>query len=201
MTPLLETRLGDLVPTTLTIRRGFPTQRGLTDAEVRVMSVAALRSASDPRYFADRGAIADVGLDVAQPGDVLVSIEGGTVGETLVVDEELGDFVPSQQVATLRVLEPTRLDPWYLGAWLSTDSAQEQLRRLTRGSGIQRIPIKDLSSLTVPVPPIAQQQEISERYLAFETAIRLHRAVTACLAELRDLDLVAAFASGSLGRS
>jgi hypothetical protein len=200
MTSLPDTRLGDLAPTTLTIRRGFPTQRALTDAEVRVMSVAALRRASDPRYFADRGAIADVGLDVAQPGDVLVSIEGGTVGETLVVDEDMGDFVPSQQVATLRVLEPTRLDPWYLGAWLSTDSAQEQLRRLTRGSGIQRIPIKDLSSLSVPVPPIAQQHEISKRYLAFEAAIRSHRSVTACLEELRDLDLVAAFASGSRGR-
>jgi restriction endonuclease S subunit len=89
-----------------------------------------------------------------------------------------------------------RLDPWYLGAWLSTDPAQEQLRRLTRGSGIQRIPIKDLSSLAVPLPPIAQQRAISERYLAFEAAIRSHRAVATCLEELRDLDLVTAFASG-----
>ena len=47
----------------------------------------ACATLADPRYFADRDAIADVGLDVAQPGDVLVSIEGGTVGETLVVDE------------------------------------------------------------------------------------------------------------------
>jgi hypothetical protein len=201
MTSVRETRLGEFVPTTVTITRGFPTQRARTDGEVRVMSVAALRNAADPRYFADRDAIADVGLDVARAGDVLVSIEGGTVGESLVVDGELGEFVPSQQVATLRVLEPTRLNPWYLGAWLSTDPAQEQLRRLTRGSAIQRIPIKDLSSLTVPVPPIAQQHQISERYLAFEAAIRSHRAVTACLEELRDLDLVTVFASGSLGRS
>jgi hypothetical protein len=201
MTSVRETRLGEFVPTTVTITRGFPTQRALTDGEVRVMSVAALRNAADPRYFADRDAIADVGLDVARAGDVLVSIEGGTVGESLVVDGELGEFVPSQQIATLRVVDPTRLDPWYLGAWVSTDPAQEQLRRLTRGSGIQRIPIKDLSSLAVPIPPLGQQHEISERYLAFETAIRSHRSVAACLEELRDLDLVTVFASGSLGRS
>ena len=199
MTTARETRLGDFVPATVTITRGFPTQRAMPEGEVRVMSVAALRNATDPRHFADRDAIADVGLDVAETGDVLVSIEGGTVGETLVVDEVLGEFVPSQQVATLRVLEPTRLDPWYLGAWLSTDPGQEQLRRLTRGSGIQRIPIKDLSSLAVPVPPIAQQHEISERYLAYEAAIRSHRAVAECLEELRDLDLVTAFASGLWG--
>jgi len=164
------------------------------------MSVAALRSGIDPRYFADCDPIADAGHDVARPGDVLVSIEGGTVGETLVVDEELGEFVPSQQVATLRVLEPIRLDPWYLGAWLSTDPAQEQLRRLTRGSGIQRIPIKDLSSLVVPIPRIARQREISERYRAFGAAIRSHRALVACLEELREVDLMTVFASGP-GRS
>jgi len=199
MTSVDERRLGDLVGDTVTITKGFPTQRAQTDGDIRVMSVAALRNAAVPRYFAGRDAIADVGLDVARMGDVLVSIEGGTVGETLVVDEELGEFVPSQQVATLRVLEPTQVDPWYLGAWLSTDPAQEQLRRLTRGSAIQRIPIKDLSSLAVPLPPIAHQHEISERYLAFEAAIRSHRAVAKCLEELRDLDLVTAFASGLRG--
>lgn len=195
MTTVGETRLGDFVPTTVTITRGFPTQRALADGKVRVMSVAALRNSTIPRYFADHDTIADAGLDVARPGDVLVSVEGGTVGETLVVDEAFGEFVPSQQVATLRVVEPTQLDPWYLGAWLSTDPVQEQLRRLTRGSGIKRIPVKDISSLTAPIPPIAQQREIGERHLAFEAAIRSHRAVAACLEELRDLDLVTVFAS------
>jgi len=200
MTTNYEARLGDYVPTTVTVTRGFPTQHALTEGEVRVMSVAALRSGIAPRYFADRHPMVDAGHDVAQPGDVLVSIEGGTVGETLVVDEELGEFVPSQQVATLRVLEPIRLDPWYLGAWLSTDPAQEQLRRLTRGSGIQRIPIKDLSSLTVPIPPIARQREIGERYRAFAAAVRSHRALVACLEGLREVDLKTVFASGQ-GRS
>lgn len=45
-----------------------------------------------------------------------------------------------------------RTDPWYLGAWLSTEVGGEQLRRLARGSGIQRIAMKDLSSPTISVP-------------------------------------------------
>jgi restriction endonuclease S subunit len=60
--------------------------------------------------------------------------------------------------------------------------------------GIQRIPIKDLASLIVRVPPLQDQREIGERFRAFETAIQSHRAVTACLEELRDLDLVLTFA-------
>jgi restriction endonuclease S subunit len=157
------------------------------------MSLAALRNQAPPKAFADRDAIADLGLDLAKPGDVLVAVEGGTVGEALVVPGDIDEFVPSQQVVALRVVDTTRLDPWYLGAWLSTEPAREQLR-LARGRGIQRIPIKDLASLSVEIPPLADQREIGRRFLGFENAIRAHRAVTVCLEQLRDLDLVVTFA-------
>src|SRR5207249_1841050 len=109
------------------------------EGEVRVMSVAALRNAAPPKHYAQRIDLTED--DIAQPGDVLVAIEGGTVGETLVVPEGLEEFVPSQQAATLRVRDLAHLDPWYLGAWLTSEPATEQLRRLARGLGIQRIPI------------------------------------------------------------
>ena len=189
MTTFEEIRLGDLVPN-LTITKGFPTQRASPEGDVRVMSVAALRNTALPKHYAERDAISDLGLELAQHGDVLVAIEGGTVGETLVVPDGTDEFVPSQQVATLRVVDTNTIDPWYLGAWLATEPAREQLRRLARGLGIQRIPIKDLATLAVRVPPLQDQREIGERFHAFETAIQSHRAVTACLEELRDLDLV-----------
>lgn len=195
MTASRDMRLGDL-GAVVTLTKGFPTQRALPEGDVRVMSVAALRNAASPKYFAERDAILDLGLELAQPGDVLVAIEGGTVGETWVVPDGVDEFVPSQQAATLRVVDTSKLDPWYLGAWLATESAREQLRRLARGMGIQRIPIKDLVSLIVRVPPRAEQREIGQRFLAFDTAIQSHRAVTICLEELRDLDLVVTFANG-----
>jgi len=196
MTSFEEMRLGDLARI-LMVTKGFPTQRAMPAGDVPVMSVAALRNAASPKYFAEPEAIADLGLQLAQPGDVLVAIEGGTVGETLVVPDGIEPFVPSQQVATLRVVDTTRLDPWYLGAWLATEPAREQLRRLARGAGIQRIPIKEPTSLVLRVPPLADQREIGERFHAFETAVQSHRAVTACLEELRDADLVVTFAEGS----
>lgn len=196
MSALHSVRLGELTPQTVRITRGFPTQHAVEHGDVRVMSVAALRNAAPPKNFADRGDIAE--SDLARPGDVLVAIEGGTVGETLVVPTGLEEFVPSQQAATLRVEDPSRLDPWYLGAWLTSETASQQLRRLARGLGIQRIPIKELSSLIVPVPPLVEQREIGERFQAFESAIRSHRALSACLQELRDLDLVVAFADAGL---
>lgn len=189
-------RLADLGHA-VTIARGFPTHRAVPAGDIRVMSIADLRNQSPPRYFADRADMEDLGIDIGQPGDVLFSIEGGTVGETLMVQEDIADFVPSQQVATLRVIDSALLDPWYLGAWLATGPAREQLERLARGMGIQRIPIKELSALTIKVPSIELQREIGDRFRAFERAIQSHRSVIACLEELRNTDLIVTFADSS----
>jgi len=161
-----------------------------------VLSVAALRNDTPPKLFATLEDLQDLQLEMARPNDVLISIEGGTVGETLVLPQTIDRFVPSQQVATLRVLDTAELDPWYLGAWLASEPGREQIRRLARGSGIQRIAINDLASLVIKIPPFADQREIGQRYSAFEDAIQAHRAVTRCLQELRDADLVVMFAGG-----
>lgn len=194
MTTFEELRLADLVPDHVKVMRGFPTQRGVTEGDLPVMSIAALRSGSIAKHFANRDDLADLRLDAARPGDVLVAIEGGTIGETMVVPDGHADFVPSQQAATLRIQEVERIDPWYLGAWLSTEVAGEQLRRLARGSGIQRIAMKNLSSLTLSVPSIEDQREIGERFRAFDSSIRAHRSITGCLEQLLEVDLVVTFA-------
>jgi Type I restriction modification DNA specificity domain len=196
MTAFTDVRLADLGHA-VTITKGFPTQRALPQGDVAVMSIAGLRNQSAPRHFASHADIDDLGLDLSRPADVLVSIEGGTVGETLTVQADFGEFVPSQQVATLRVIDTSTLDPWYLGAWLSTEAAREQLTRLARGQGIQRIAVKELSALGIRVLLLHEQQEIGRRYIAFEKAIRSHRSVTACLEELRDADLVVTFAQNN----
>jgi type I restriction enzyme M protein len=187
-----QVRLGDL-SSAVTIARGFPTHRAVSGGTVPVMSIADLRNGSTPRHFADHDAIWDTGLTEAVPGDVLLAIEGGTVGETMVVAEGSGQFVPSQQVAILRVADTAVIDPWYLGAWFATEQARAQLLRLASGAAIQRVRIRDLQSLTVKLPPLSRQREIGQHFLAFDRAIEGHRAVAVCLEDLRDVELVVAF--------
>lgn len=185
-------RLGDLSHS-LSIKRGFPTFRASQDADVPVLSVADLRHGKPARHFADREDCADLAIEPARPGDILISIEGGTVGQVFVVPDGLDDFVPSQQAATLRVLDLTKIDPWYLAAWLSAEVGSGELRRLARGGGIQRIAIKHLVAVPVPVPPLAVQHQIARRLSAFEAAKAAHAAAAMRIGELRDLDLAITF--------
>jgi hypothetical protein len=192
MNACTEVRLGDLAQA-VTTTRGFPTNRTVPDGDVPVMSIADLRNDSAPRHFADLEAIEEAGLSFAEPGDVLIAIEGGTVGEAMVVAEGLAQFVPSQQVAILRVTDTDRVDPWYLGAWFAAQQGRAQLLGLAGGVALRRIRIRDLASVTVKLLPISQQRDIGQRFVAFETAIKSHRAVAGCLEDLRDVDLVLAF--------
>jgi hypothetical protein len=194
MSSVTEARVADLADV-LAIDRGIPTQATTRQGgELPVLSVTDLRDGSAAQNFVDRADLRDYRLQIPEPGDVLVSIEGGTVGETLVLSEDENPFAPSQQVALIHVLDETRLDAWYLGAWLATEPAREQLRRLARGSRIQRIPIKELQSLVIPMPPVEIQRDIGEQFLAFQTAIGLHRKIATTLEQLCTLDLAMTFA-------
>jgi hypothetical protein len=179
------------------IRRGMPTSRTTQTGEVAVLSVAALRNGDAPHRFVSRDEMSLSMVDLAQIGDVLLAVEGGTVGECFVVHDGLPPFVPSQQAATLRVtgdvLSFDAVDPWYLAAWLSSHEGRQRLGMLVRGTAIQRIALGDLSSLDVRVPDMDEQKRLGDRYQAFTEAIRHHRSIAADLEVLQRVEFALAF--------
>jgi type I restriction-modification system DNA methylase subunit len=187
-----DVRLSDLMGE-LDIMRGFPTTRTSPEGEIPVLSLADLRNQSPARHFATQEEAARLGLYGMQGGDVLVAIEGGTVGESYVLRQDRTDFVPSQQVAVLRVTTPERLDPWYLGAWMATDLARDNLRRLARGAGIQRIAVKDLESLLIRIPALPLQREVGERFRMIREEIDHARTRLTLAEKLAEIDVLLSF--------
>ena len=104
MSAPVEWRLGEIFG--VDVHRGMPTSRTSTDGQYPVFSIAALRNDDAPTRFVDRDEMDPYGADGAYVDDVLVAIEGGTVGEAMVVTRDMGPFVPSQQVAVIRLGNP-----------------------------------------------------------------------------------------------
>jgi len=168
------TRLSELTGA-LTINRGILTQVTAPHGQLPVLSVPELRTGAAAKRFVNEGALAEAHQGIAVEEDVLVALEGTAAGEIFVVPEDFPIFVPSQQVAVIRIQDRSRLDPWYLGAFLSTESARNQMRRLARGEKVQRIPVKDLHSVTIPLLPALAQSSNGGRHRAYQIAIRAHR--------------------------
>src|SRR5664280_347019 len=180
-------RLNDLTDSVVLIR-GFPTERTRPSGKYPVLSVADLRNGGAPRQFVDTVDLKGGLAGIAVMDDILIAVEGGTSGESFIVDDQSAKFVPSQQAMTLRVEAAGVLDPWYLAAWLTSDEGRANLAKLTRGAGIQRIALRDLLSLEVRVPPMQDQVRIGGRHMAFQRSLRSHRQVMTQLEELMMVD-------------
>ena len=176
----------------LQLIKGFPTSRTTDSGEVPVTSIAVLRSGERPKLFVNAEQMENVEARLAEVGDVLVAVEGGTVGESLIVTEKMVGFVASQQAMTLRVLKNGPLDPWYLAAWLRSDRGRSSLSRLVKGSGIQRIAYRDFLTLEISVPPLPEQLRIGQLFRTFIKAIEAHKEILSSLASLLDVEIEAA---------
>jgi restriction endonuclease S subunit len=197
MSPWMNRRLSDLSDA-VQIARGVPTTRTVPKGEVPVRSVASLIGDKEVNAFVANDDIQDVRALIGQAGDVLVAIEGGSVGDSFFVTAATPLFVPSQQAVTIRVVDDAVLLPQYLAAWLSSPSGRQQLLRVARGGGIQRIPLADLEALPIPIPPLDVQTAIGQRLTEFSAAITGHQRVLDNLIALREIELARLFQDRSL---
>ncbi len=178
------------------VSRGFPTQRTQSSGRLAVLSVTELRNAQEPTRFADRSDLDDLGLQQTIPGDVLLTIEGSSLGELFVVPQGMEPFVCARQAVRMTVSETQNaiIHPSFLGAWLSSQQAQRQLATLSGGRTIRRVSFQYIGNLMIPVLPWETQVEIAKKFEAIETARLAHRALVATMEVMQSLEVELAFA-------
>lgn len=109
-------------------------------------------------------------------GDVLFS-KDGTVGKVCVVDTD-SPFVVLSSIAILRARQE-RISPEYLAFALRSESAIAQTASKKSGSALRRVILKDLKSLTIPVPSIDAQKVAVNLLCRAESIVRMRREAEA----------------------
>jgi type I restriction enzyme, S subunit len=93
-------------------------------------------------------------------GDILLSIRG-TVGRVCIVPGELQGANITQDSARLTIQQS--MDNRYVAWLLRAPSTQKRMQRAIKGVAIRGINIGDVRALQVPIPSLAEQQEIVRR--------------------------------------
>lgn len=93
-------------------------------------------------------------------GDILLSIRG-TVGRVCTVPRELNGANITQDTARLSI--QAVLNPSFVVWFLRAPITQKRMQRAMKGVAVRGINIGDVRALQLPVPPIAEQQEIVRR--------------------------------------
>lgn len=129
-----------------------------------------------------------------ETGDVLFS-KDGTVGKVALVRSE-NPFVVLSSLAILRP-DSTRVNSAYLAYALRDPALLEIALGRKTGVAIKRIILKNLKSLTIPVPPLAEQQRIvailDEAFEGIEAAVSAAKETSARVGRLFDAVLMSTF--------
>jgi len=114
---------------------------------------------------------------IPECGDVVLTVEA-PLGEVAQLGPE--KIALAQRVVTLRG-KANFLDSTYLLYWLQSEDAQEQLKARATGTTVIGIKQSELRKLSVPIPSISVQQEITEILRSLDNRITLLRETNTTL--------------------
>ena len=93
-------------------------------------------------------------------GEILVTVVGAGIGETAIAQPECAGFNIARAVAKLPVRE---FSARYVHLWLSTSRALHWMKGDSREVARPTLNLEQLQTLPVPIPPLAEQDEIVRR--------------------------------------
>ncbi|MAS93546.1 MAG: restriction endonuclease subunit S [Verrucomicrobiales bacterium] len=116
-------------------------------------------------------------------GDILMAMTGGTVGKTFHVKTLPEQMLVNQRVATIRA--SSGVDDTYLNFVIQSKLTQQVIHE-AKNSTNDNISMKDIKSFLIPLPPLAEQQEIVSKV---EDLLKLCDQIQACLYEAQETQI------------
>ncbi|WP_165663730.1 restriction endonuclease subunit S [Mycobacteroides abscessus] len=132
--------------------------------------------------FVTEAALAECHLPIVEPGAVLMAItgQGKTLGNVAVLRTRA---TISQHLAYIQA-DPDRVDPDFLRAYLETQ--YDALRQIASGGGSTKgaLTCAFLRGLSIPLPPLAEQQEMVPIFQALDQKVSVQLRKRALLDQL-----------------
>ncbi len=122
-----------------------------------------------------------VGPKLSRADDVVLTTKG-TFGRRAYLQSEDVRYVYSPQVCFFRITDRTRLHPRYLYYWLGTQDFANQAHGMKSQTDMaDYLSLRDLSRVTVPMPPLAVQRGVAEVMGALDDKIEQYRRMSETL--------------------
>jgi type I restriction enzyme M protein len=122
-------------------------------------------------------------------GDILITIKGGTNTVTQLALPGPGKYVCTAAFAVIRPNELKTCSA-FLSWYLQSDTAQDALRSVQKGTTVQNLSLKDLQNLPIPNLPLNIQKAIGELAALEQQRISMLRDLASKRKILLDYELM-----------
>jgi type I restriction enzyme S subunit len=125
-----------------------------------------------------------VGPKLSHPGDVLLTTKG-TVGRVAIYPETAEQVVYSPQLCYFRITDQEFLDGRFLAYWFKSGAFIKQAGHRANNTDMAAyINLRDIGSLTIDLPEVAEQRAIADVLGALDDKITSNTAVVALADQL-----------------
>jgi len=111
------------------------------------------------------------------PQEILFAITGATIGKVTMVPEDIGEANICSDIAKVRV-DKSKIDPYYVFAYLSSELGQLQIRSRISGSTNEHLACLAVEELEIPLLPAKIRNEIAAEYKSAMESLRKAREAT-----------------------
>lgn len=105
-----------------------------------------------------------------KPNDVLLNITGASIGRCYYLPSDFKEANVNQHVCIIRV-KNTTVHPVFLTLFLNSEFGQKQIMSLQAGGNREGLNFQQIRSITLPLPPIQEQERIAKITSSIETNI------------------------------
>jgi type I restriction enzyme S subunit len=120
---------------------------------------------------------------ILHSGDVLINLVGASIGRSAVGGSEIDGANCNQAVCFVR-LDPNKIHPKFLNAFLGTPEGQRQIHDRKKDIARANLSLEDVRQIRLPKPKPDEQREIVTILDAIDHKIDLHRRKRAVIEDL-----------------
>ena len=116
-------------------------------------------------------------------GDLLMSLTGN-VGRVGFIEDHHLPAALNQRVARIKIKDTKNIDKRYLFNFFNSVDIRAKIEKLANGAAQLNLSTKDIKSLSIPLPPLAEQQRIAALLDTADRILKLRELAIAKLDEL-----------------
>ena len=106
---------------------------------------------------------------------IVLSKTGNPIGKSAVVSVEDNEKIMANGNLYIIELDQTKVDPYYLQAYLSSEMGSKMLKSVYNGAIIRTLSLESLKKMIIPLPSLEKQKQIGNQYAAAMDEILLLR--------------------------
>ena len=99
--------------------------------------------------------------DMPRAGDILIIKDGATTGRAALVPQNIEPFCINQSVGVMW-LKHSPMNRKFLLRWIQSPLIQSLIQEAMAGMAMPHLSVTDFRKMPVPIPPLAEQQEINK---------------------------------------